>query len=277
MRIVLFTTENLYSNLIVEPLFKSDDHQVVAVVKTLGIFPKTNPWKTVWRIVRRYSPAFFAYKIFETLLYRFLVCWDGIPAISRWAEEAGAPVFGVSDINAPSVLEKIRGLRPDAIVSVSTNQRFGSALIKIPPKGCVNIHSSYLPDYRGVAPYFWALVNGEAQTGITAHKIDEEFDTGKILAQKRVAILADDTMHTLFFRCCRVGRGVLAEAVDRVAASAPDMGEEQVGPGSYFSWPTREACRRFRLRGRRFCRIGQFVDSVRRREVYIQNEAASMR
>jgi len=94
-------------------------------------------------------------------------------------------IFDGSSINRPEVVEQIEALQPDIILSVLFGYKLSSKVLTIPSKGCINLHPSYLPFNRGVYPNVWAIIDG-TPAGVTLHYMDEGFDTGDIIAQRKV-------------------------------------------------------------------------------------------
>ena len=113
----------------------------------------------------------------------------------------------------------MQALAPDLIVVVAFGQILPRALLDIPPRGCINVHASLLPAYRGAAPINWALINGETVTGVTIMLLDEGMDTGDILLQKPVSILPDDTAATTHDRLAESGAALLGEALEQLGSN----------------------------------------------------------
>ena len=109
-------------------------------------------------------------------------------------------------------------LRPDAIVVVAYGHIFRPWLLALPRLGCVNLHFSLLPRHRGPAPVAWAILEGDATSGVTTMRMDEGVDTGPIFLQESVAIRADDTQESLGARLADVGAALLARTLDGIAA-----------------------------------------------------------
>ncbi|HHV65256.1 MAG TPA: methionyl-tRNA formyltransferase [Peptococcaceae bacterium] len=101
--------------------------------------------------------------------------------VKELAESLNLPVFQPLKVKAPEVIETIRKLEPECIVVVAYGQILPLDILKLPPLGCVNVHASLLPSYRGPAPIHWAVLNGETKTGVTTMLMDEGLDTGDIL------------------------------------------------------------------------------------------------
>ncbi len=121
--------------------------------------------------------------------------------------------FTPENINAPESLEQIRAWRPDVIVVVAYGQFLGKALLSIPPYGCLNIHLSLLPRYRGAAPIHAAVLNGDKETGVTAMLMDEGMDSGDILMVERTPIHANETVEALHFRLADLGADLLVKVL----------------------------------------------------------------
>ncbi len=110
-------------------------------------------------------------------------------------------------------VDELRNLKPDAIVVVAYGQILPPEIIYLPPKGCINIHASLLPKYRGAAPINWSLIQGDVSTGITIMQMDEGMDTGPILLQEEIEILPEDTAGSLSSRLSHRGGPLLIKAL----------------------------------------------------------------
>ena len=168
------------------------------------------------------------------------------------AKHFGVPIYTPKDVNAPDFLEELRRLEPDVIVSASSPQIFGAALIALPRIACVNVHGALLPKYRGVLPSFWMLANDEKIAGVTVHYLNAGIDDGEIIVQREFDVAADDTLHSLIARSKKLAAEALVESLDLLSASAVTPRPNPASEGSYFSWPTRDAVQKFRSLGRRF-------------------------
>jgi methionyl-tRNA formyltransferase len=113
----------------------------------------------------------------------------------------------------PLFLETLRGLQADLIVVVAYGQILPQSLLDLPRFGCVNVHTSLLPKYRGAAPIQWAIANGEAETGVTIMKMDAGLDTGPMLSVRATPILPTDDSAVLHDRLAQLGAELLVETV----------------------------------------------------------------
>lgn len=157
----------------------------------------------------------------------------------------------VSDVNAASYLQYARQQSPDVLVSVAATQQFETELLDIPSKGAINIHSSLLPEYRGVSPSFWSLLHDEDRTGITVHYMDENLDTGDVIEQRELQI-ENDTLHSLNTRVAQKGAGVLLDALRAIKQNEVETTTIDPEAGEYYSMPDRSDVRAFVEKGLRF-------------------------
>ncbi len=141
-------------------------------------------------------------------------------AVKRAARQAGLPVHQPERVRDPAVLELLLPLQLDLIVVVAFGQILPQSLLDLPTHGCVNVHASLLPRYRGAAPIPRAILHGETETGITTIRMDAGIDTGPIFLQRACHILPDDTAGTLAMRLASLGAEVLVETLRALKAGA---------------------------------------------------------
>ncbi len=130
-------------------------------------------------------------------------------AVKKVAAAAGLPVLQPERARDPLFIDELRRLAPELIVVAAYGQILPKALLELPRFGCVNVHTSLLPKYRGAAPIQWAILNGEAETGVTIMKIAPSLDTGDILRQSTTPIEAADNAETLHDRLAVMGAQLL--------------------------------------------------------------------
>lgn len=158
--------------------------------------------------------------------------WFG--SVAERAREAGVPVVFPDDVNAPESVEAIASAAPDLLFSFYYRQMMRRSVLDLPVHGALNLHGSLLPAYRGRAPVNWVLVNGEAETGVTLHYMDEKPDHGEIVAQRRVAIDRDDTALTLTRKLAAAGRETIREALPLLEAGRAPRLPQDHSRSSYF-------------------------------------------
>lgn len=132
-------------------------------------------------------------------------------AVKSLALKLGIAVLQPERARSESFLAELRALAPDVIVVMAYGQILPSALLEIPPHGCVNIHTSILPKYRGAAPIQWAILNGDPETGVTLMQMDAGMDTGPMIAIARTPIHDEDNAETIHDRLATLGASLLVE------------------------------------------------------------------
>jgi methionyl-tRNA formyltransferase len=160
--------------------------------------------------------------------------------IVQMAWEQGIPVIEVGALASPQTLAALATFQPDVICVACFPQRLPRALLDLPPLGCLNLHPSLLPAYRGPAPGFWVLRHGEQYTGATIHLMDEHLDTGDILLQQAFEVPEGISSAALEQRCAVLGAPMMAQAVRALASGTATRTPQPAAGSSYYSWP-REA------------------------------------
>jgi methionyl-tRNA formyltransferase len=138
------------------------------------------------------------------------------PPVKQVALEAGVAVFQPEKLRAPDFAEILRRLAPDLIIVAAYGKILPKSLLELPRHGCINVHASLLPRYRGAAPIQWAIVRGEVRTGVTIMQMNERMDAGDILLQRETTIGADETYGELQARLAQLGAEALREALTQL-------------------------------------------------------------
>ncbi len=136
------------------------------------------------------------------------------PAVKICAQQHGIPVYQPASFKDPKALEILTAIQPDVIVVVAYGKLLPEAVLHLPKFGCVNVHASVLPKYRGASPIQWSIVCGEKQTGVSTMQLDKGMDTGDILLTKTTEITDTDTAQTLGDRLCVMGADLLLQTLD---------------------------------------------------------------
>jgi methionyl-tRNA formyltransferase len=149
------------------------------------------------------------------------------PPVKIEAQRLGLPVFQPEKARNPDSVARIEAEKPDLIVVVAYGHILPKVILDIPARGCINVHASLLPKYRGAAPINWAVVRGETVTGVTIMKMDVGMDTGPILHAREIPIGEDDTAETLYPRLSLLGAEALMEALRRIReGTLPEIPQE---------------------------------------------------
>ena len=136
--------------------------------------------------------------------------------VKEYAMSAGLPVFQPAKMRDGEALALLQGLKPDLIAVAAYGKILPVDTLELPPLGCVNVHSSLLPEYRGAAPVNWAILNGEEETGVTIQRMAEEVDAGDILAQAKTSIDINENAAQLLARLAQMGAELLVETVRKL-------------------------------------------------------------
>jgi methionyl-tRNA formyltransferase len=130
------------------------------------------------------------------------------------AQKNNLPIFQPEKVRDPSAVDTIKSLAPEIIVVVAFGQILTPAVLSIPPRGCINVHGSLLPKYRGAAPIARAILAGEKQTGVTTMFMDAGMDTGPILLTEETDIDVEDTAKTLHDLLAHIGAHLLRKTLE---------------------------------------------------------------
>jgi methionyl-tRNA formyltransferase len=151
------------------------------------------------------------------------------PPVKQAASAAGIAVFQPEKLRTADVLEALRRWAPDLIVVAAYGKILPAALLDLPAHGCINVHASLLPKYRGAAPIQWAILRGEEVTGVTIMQMNERMDAGDVLLQRQTPIRADETYGELQARLADIGAQALMEAIAHLHAGTlrPQTQREQ--------------------------------------------------
>ncbi len=136
------------------------------------------------------------------------------PPVKQAAMEWNIPVYQPDSVKTDDVLNLLKDLNPDCIVVVAYGKLLPKSILDLPLYGCVNIHASLLPNYRGAAPIQWSVINGDAVTGVTTMKMDVGMDTGDVLLQKEFAIPENMTSGELFEALSPLGGELIVETLE---------------------------------------------------------------
>lgn len=149
------------------------------------------------------------------------------------AEGKGIKVYQPLKVRDEEFVETLRAYNPDVIVVVAFGQIIPLSILKMPKFGCVNIHGSLLPKYRGAAPIQWAVLDGEKETGITTILMDEGIDTGDILLKKTIKIDTDETSGSLFDKLMALGAETILETLDELEKGSLTPTKQGESPTAY--------------------------------------------
>lgn len=269
MKIVVLTVDHVYANLVLKEIVNSNSDEIAAVIESDVLLNGKSLFASLvryWKVAGNY---YFINQVVKLLIYKILSY--AITNLSKDTKNkfysykrilAGKKILHLKErnINSDHAIEIITKLAPDLVISVYFNQILKERLLSIPKYGAINVHPAYLPDYKGVSPVFWALVNGEKFTGVSVHAIDKGVDTGDILSQAKVSIDRADTEDSLYWRCSKKGALLVVKVVKNIRnGKINGVKSKKNNVDRYFSLPTREAVGRFRRNKRKFFYLKNYI------------------
>lgn len=139
-----------------------------------------------------------------------------LPPVKIAATERGLEVFQPQKIKAPDFVQILKQLAPELIVVVAFGQILSPEILQIPQYGCINVHASLLPKYRGAAPIHWAVINGESRTGVTIMQMDRGLDSGDMILSDSIPVLPEDTTGTVHDKLSSLGAKLLSETIELI-------------------------------------------------------------
>jgi methionyl-tRNA formyltransferase len=157
------------------------------------------------------------------------------PPVKVKAEAAGLRVLQPASVRKPPFLDELRALAPDLAVVVAYGKILPAEVLAVPKHGCINVHGSLLPKYRGAAPIQWAIIRGERETGVTLMQMDEGMDTGDMLLKRTLPIDEQMTAGELFEKLAPLGADVLRDGLrlleaGRLEREKQDEGQATMAP-----------------------------------------------
>ena len=137
--------------------------------------------------------------------------------VKELALQHDLPVFQPESFKDPETVEQLKELAPDVVAVVAYGRILPQSVLDVPPKGCINIHASVLPKYRGSAPYQWAVLDGEAETGVSAMYLCRQMDAGDVIDVSKTPIGPDETAGELLDRLAVLGADLLSKTLGRLS------------------------------------------------------------
>lgn len=225
------------------------EHSIVgAVVTSASPFgKKENFLKKALKTKKVFGLGFFLYYSFH-FIYSKVIHKSVTKELSRYRVNK---IEIQGSINSEDSLNIIKPYKPDLLISILGNQIFKRPLIDLAPKGCINLHTSLLPKYRGLLPTFWVLKNNEKYTGVSVFFVDEGIDSGPIIVQEKVKI-GNKTQQQLIKETKQIGMCLILKSIDLIAKGELELVQNPESEKSYYSFPTREDVKEFKQMGKKF-------------------------
>ncbi len=267
VRVVYMTYPALYSLLMLNYwLKKSQPHYVVGVLLSDFDFKKKGKelsfLQSVSHVIRQSGLRYALYELFIThLMPATIKTWNGIRralgkkkkilTFQELSEKYAVPVYKSKDFNDKKTMLFLKNVNASLIVSGFNNQIIKRNLIKFPQLGCINIHTSYLPDFRGADAAFAALYYGVKETGVTIHYMGTKIDTGPVIAQEKIRIKQNDSLFSLNARIWMHGARMLPRVLNKFSEKRVNIKKQdnRLVKYGYESFPTRKKVNELSKRG----------------------------
>ena len=162
------------------------------------------------------------------------------PPVKETAMEHGIPVFQPRKVREPENIEELRKYQADVIVVVAFGQILPREILELTPYGCINVHASLLPSYRGAAPIQWAVINGEAVSGVTTMQMDEGLDTGDMLLKTEVPLEPEETGGSLHDKLATAGASLCVRTLKALEEGTVTPKKQGESPTAYASMLKKE-------------------------------------
>ena len=153
--------------------------------------------------------------------------------VKEVALRCGIPVYQPENFREADTVAELKALNPDVIAVVAYGRILPQSVLDIPPKGCINIHASVLPSYRGSAPYQWAVLDGQKETGVTAMYLCRQMDAGDIIDVAKTPIGPDETAGGLLDRLAVLGADLLSRTLEKMSMGAVDRKPQEEALATY--------------------------------------------
>lgn len=266
MKLVVITNGNFFARVELTRLFQERHRDIAGVVVITGVKANKSRLRSLVEIWQQSGSRYFLYKSSTYLVFAAasLLYPGRVFFVPGLAKRFSIPVVYSAQVNAPQVVSQIEEWTPDLLISVSCPQRIRRQILSIPTSCALNIHSSLLPQYAGLAPNVWVLANGETFTGTTVHIMEERFDSGDIVIQKQLEIARSETAFSLLLTLTELGSDALAEAVANIIREPAVLTPQGASNHTYFSLPTSDTIRALSRNGHRLCTLSDYVQAIRR-------------
>ncbi len=251
IRTVFCTSGGFIGSVLLRRLLSDEDIEVIGIVRSCRVFsPKMNFVRGALQFFYRCGIPYTIYLWLITTIPEFIGLFlrDCHGSTLGIAKKHAIPVLTTRDINSLSGENFIHDLKPELLITAFFDQKLGLPFCDGANYAAVNIHPSFLPFNKGVDPVFHALLDGDSTSGVTVHRINENFDSGAILQQKQVVI--DPGWSVLFASITLMCHGMELLLKSKDLLLNRKAGVPQAEPGNYESWPTPKKVRALYFHGK---------------------------
>lgn len=257
IRVVICSYPGIFADVVIKELDQNVDLKVVGLVYSQRVFSAQETWLGgALRMINTSGVSYAILQFMQTDFYLFIRKLFLTKQI-----EKNRPVLRTKNINTESCLAFLKEIKPDIILLANFNQKVSENVISIPNLGCLNIHPSALPRFKGVDPVFMAMYGDEQSLGVTIHKVDENFDTGAIVDQALMTVEKGRSVFYHQLELFRQGVKLAVNAINQLASGKITYTENV--EGNYDSWPTKTKINEFKSRGGRLISYTEYLAAVK--------------
>jgi len=252
MKILILTQDDyLYLNRFMRSLIhRLEEQENELAVATFSASPFGKKLSTTQKLLQTLEIFGFRFFIYYTILFCFRRLFT--PGIVKICKQTNVRHFSIiGSINSHDNIEELAKENFDLIVSLSGNQIFKSNLLATSKYGCINLHCSQLPKYRGLMPSFWSIANGESETAATVFQVDEGIDSGPIILQQSVDITSM-SQRRVILTTKEIGCNLLVEVIKLFQEGKVVYKDNPDHLSSYYGFPNREDVKKFLKSGGKF-------------------------
>ena len=237
VRIVIFSLDDpIISFPFLFHMLKNDNLDINMVIIPQGFFQISRLFKIFL--------MFFSFNFFKEIILSFLKN----RSVSNLLKKNNKPVIYPKNINSSDLINILKDINPDYLLSFNCPQKFSDQLLNLPKKNCINIHLGMLPQYRGLSPIFHSAYNKENEIGITFHIMNSYFDEGPIIMQKRLNISKEKSVFNIYQLALDLTCKSLTEFSDLLKNQKIEIISNEIYKTSYFGYPSLKKILRYKFR-----------------------------
>lgn len=262
MKTIIFTTRNLPGIISIEAFVKKHPEAISSIIVFPAVPKSMSDKKEKFLSFLLKIPfSLLFYKILETkIFYALRVITGGSTPFSLGAHR-GIPVMEFNGPNEKDCLDYLMGQKPDVIFNFSPSI-MKEKVLSLPKIACVNFHGAPLPEWKGVANYFWVLIEGATQSGSTAHVMELGLDKGDIVGEKRFEIDSNDTVNSINFKSALASADILEGLFLNLTMGELTRKVQDESKAKYRSFPTKQEVKALKKFGRKVFTLSDFFRAV---------------
>lgn len=259
MKIVIITNGNLPSYVGLHTVLKEHKSEIARIFITKKVPGQKNKFRGLINILKKTGINYTFFKITYNIFLPKIFALMRTPCrVKKLAEKLDISYSEVKDINDEKNVGELKGINPNVIISFSATQKFTNTLINSVSSMIINVHFSSLPEYGGLSPYIWQLINNEKKAGVTIHKIVPALDEGPIIRQEYLDINPKTSVLKLLINQSFLASKMLPEVLMQLKGGEVKLVEQDLSKKTYFSHPGRAELKKLYANGFKLININDF-------------------